>query len=500
MLSPPFQAPHVVVLAVAVSVSAYALLRRRYRARLPPGPTPLLGAQALPTRSQKEWEVYGEWAEKWGELTSVVVFGQPIVVVSSRKMATQMLEKKSLVYSDRPVFQMCGELVGWSKGLAFLSYGPRLKQTRKYAHSLLGTATNVKRFESVLSDQYHKFLRRLLESPDDFLSHIHFTSSNVILQITYGYQPTGPDDPLLGFVRKVMDEFSEAAAPGEYLVEVLPILKYVPSWMPGAAFKRKAKIWRHNLTEMMNRPFKIVEDQLANGTARDSFVSLLLQEDLSEADKEYMKWAAGTLYGAATDTTSTVISQFFLQMALNPEIQARAQKEIDGVTGGHRLPTYGDREDLPYLNALCKELFRFHPVGPMGLPHRAMEDDVQNGYLIPKGSIVFANIWKMAHDPTAYSNPMTFDPARFLGDEPEADPRDFVFGFGRRVCSGKYLADTSVFIACAYTLATFNISKTVEDGKIIEPRVDYLSGTISQLAPFSCSIKPRSLATAALIP
>ncbi len=54
-------------------------------------------------------------------------------------------------------------------------------------------------------------------------------------------------------------------------------------------------------------------------------------------------------------------------MMLNPEVQKKAQAELDSVLGGDRLPSFDDQEDLPYINALCKELVRFHPVAPIGM-------------------------------------------------------------------------------------------------------------------------------------
>jgi cytochrome P450 len=80
-------------------------------------------------------------------------------------------------------------------------------------------------------------------------------------------------------------------------------------------------------------------------------------------------------------------------MALFPEVQKRAQDEIDRVVGRGRLPEFTDRENLPYVDAVVKEALRWHPIGPMGLPHRTTADDVYNGYLIPKGSLILPNIW-----------------------------------------------------------------------------------------------------------
>ena len=84
---------------------------------------------------------------------------------------------------------------------------------------------------------------------------------------------------------------------------------------------------------------------------------------------------------------------FFLAMAMYPDVQRKAQEELDRVVGEGRLPSFEDRGSLPYLNALVRELLRWHIVLPMGMPHRAIADDVYNGYHIPAKSTVLVNLW-----------------------------------------------------------------------------------------------------------
>ena len=96
-------------------------------------------------------------------------------------------------------------------------------------------------------------------------------------------------------------------------------------------------------------------------------------------------------------------------MALYPEVQKRAQEEIDHVIGTDRLPTLADKDKLPYINAVVKEVLRWNVVAPTGIlnlalelhyrsnylagiPHRLMKDDIQDGYLVPEGSTVIVNI------------------------------------------------------------------------------------------------------------
>src|SRR5271170_1253181 len=87
------------------------------------------------------------------------------------------------------------------------------------------------------------------------------------------------------------------------------------------------------------------------------------------------------------------MSCFFLAMTLFPEVQLKAQEEIDRIVGTKRLPNFEDRANLPYVDAIVKEVLRWHPVGPIGVPHMTTEDDIFNGYLIPKGALILVNIW-----------------------------------------------------------------------------------------------------------
>lgn len=80
-------------------------------------------------------------------------------------------------------------------------------------------------------------------------------------------------------------------------------------------------------------------------------------------------------------------------MVLHPEVQAKAQAEIDTVIGPDQFPTFGHEDSLPYLMAVIKECLRWHEVTPIGVPHRLIADDHYNGYFMPAGSIVIANTW-----------------------------------------------------------------------------------------------------------
>ncbi|KAK7037747.1 hypothetical protein VNI00_010708 [Paramarasmius palmivorus] len=118
-------------------------------------------------------------------------------------------------------------------------------------------------------------------------------------------------------------------------------------------------------------------------------------------------------------------------MANNPRSQKLAQQEIDTVIGKKRLPTLEDRNNLPYVQAIYLETMRLRAPLPLGLWHKATEDDNYNGYHIPQGTVLFANIWAMNHDEKVYPDPYAFKPERFLNTK--ANVSDILaFGFGRR--------------------------------------------------------------------
>ncbi|KAJ6624554.1 cytochrome P450 [Mycena sp. CBHHK59/15] len=479
------------VLPLALTILGIVVLRyltRTRRAPLPPtGPRPILEILALSSGSDEEWLTYSEWADRWGDITSVTVFGQPLIVLSSLRVATEILDKQSSFYSDRPVLQMCGKLVGWKKRLGLSQYGSPLF---KFGN------TSINCWAARPAWLGSKWMR-----PRDFYGAslylgmifvLTFGISAAVLRITSGYTVEGTDDPLLVC-------FFAALAPGAFWVDLIPVLKYVPSWMLGPDFQRTARTWAKDRMDMTDKPLKSVQDKMT---------------------------AAASIYGGGTDATVAVVSIFFLVMTLYPEVQAQAQLEIDTVVGNLRLPTYADRDNLPYVEAPCKkvqsQLYKVILLSSFqGFPLSSYSSDglaasqyarrlfyserpvpskvIIHAYPYPLlGSIVFTNLWKITHDVEVYRNPMVFDPSRFFASDshvPEPDPREIVFGFGRRVClglhfpsidsaspdprtSGKLLADASVFLMCAMTLAAFKISKAV-NGIVIKTPEDFSPGTPS---------------------
>lgn len=325
--------------------------------------------------------------------------------------------------------------------------------------------------------------------------------------MAYGYtvEPKKPD-ALVNLIDKMMVEFSLAAVPMAWIVDLVPLLQHLPEKIPGAKFKRTARKWRKSIHDVAYIPYRFVQRQMTTSSHEPSYVSKLIGQfkspegNLSAQDEEAIIWTAASLYGAAADTTVITLTTFTLAMILFPEVQRKAQAEIDQVVGTKRLPTFEDREKLPYINALVKESLRWWPIAPMGFPHTADEDVEFNGIHIPKGAYLLPAVWWFLNDPDVYTDPRSFDPDRFLNPRNEPDPGLEAFGYGRRICPGRFFADSSIYLNIVRSLATFNIGKAVDEhGAEIEVDVKVKPGILSYPGDFKYSVTPRSKSHVELI-
>jgi len=335
------------------------------------------------------------------------------------------------------------------------------------------------------------------------VSHFKRFSAATIFAITYGLTITSVDHQFVRLADRVGSLLVAEGMLAPLLVEFFPALKYLPTWAPFSGFKRRALETRDALNDMINIPFDIVKEAMRSGTAKPCFVSSLLEAHYS-ADKQTndaeeeddIKWAAGTLYLGGEETTVSVMESFMLAMVRYPEVYKKVQEEIDHVIGNKRLPTHDDRDSLPYLDCVLKEVLRWNPPAPLS-PHRVMEDDIYQGYHIPAGAIIIPNIYVMMQ---ACPQPEVFRPERFMEDPETPDPLEVIFGFGRRICPGRYLAESNLWYLIANITATFEISRVIDDeGKEIVPPFAISDGLIRHPKPFPCSISPRSEKTAILI-
>ncbi|EIM81798.1 cytochrome P450 [Stereum hirsutum FP-91666 SS1] len=487
------------------------LLVLRFRpggtSRLPTPPGPRIswfGASFLPKTTP--WLTYAQWKNTYGDLVYFTIFGRKILVLNSAKATHDLLDNQSSVFSCRPHFIMSKELMGWDWDITGMRYGKRLQEHRAMFNRHMN-AQEVAQFRHMQVKEAYKLLRALSKRTEmtDPSSEIHQSITSNIMQIAYGHEVRDANDYYVSLAEDAILAIGRVVLHGAYMVELVPILKHIPEWMPGAHFKRDAAEWRKATLAMINEPYL-----MASGTATSCIITKELEARPFSGsgghhmvDEQVIRNVAGICYAAGVDTTSASIMTFFLAMLLHPEVQRRAQAEIDSVVGRDRIPNFSDRNILPFIDNIIWECARWQPAAPLAMAHLSTEDVVYEGYAISKGTTILPNTWSILHDPDVYPEPSVFKPERYeqqtgaQGLNPI--PRQ-IFGYGRRACPGRWFAFETMWLTFACVLSAYNISKVVnDDGTVMEPEIEYETSVVSRPKAFPCCIKPRSPALLSML-
>ncbi|GBE89464.1 Multifunctional cytochrome P450 monooxygenase af510 [Sparassis crispa] len=480
--------------------------RKKPRLPLPPGPPsdPIIG-HLRRFSFARQHELLCKWAADYGNIFHLSLLGQTIIVVNSLQVATELLEKRGSNYSDRPACTTL-EMMGWEANLAFMRYGARWRKHRKLFQEYFSQGQSLT-YRAHQTEEARMLLKDLLTSPTEFKACTQKYALLSVIGIAYGHQVKSDDDVYLKFAEGAIHGVEEAGA-GTTLLDLFPALKYVPHWLPGcASFTAAVRRWGPATKGLHEYPLGDMREKMEAGTAQSSFLTSHLErlntDGIDGEDLEDVKGAAATILIAGAETTWSLIQTFFLFMLLFPEVQRKAQEEIDCVVGSGRLPDFDDRDALPFVECVLQETIRWHPVAPFGVAHGSLNDDIYNGMLIPKGSVIIPNVMAMSRDETMYKDADKFLPERFLpAPAGRGEPHlSYVFGFGRRICPGQYFADNSAWIVIASVLAAFDIFKPVRaDGTAVEPQVDYTTeGLASRPKKFECLLRLRSEAAKKLV-
>ncbi|SJL17632.1 uncharacterized protein ARMOST_21188 [Armillaria ostoyae] len=487
------------------------------KSKLPPGPRPFLFfGNLFDIPSKSPWETYATWRQQYGaDLLHLTIFQHHIIVINSYSVAVDLLDKRSAIYSDKPVLMALNSM-GWGFNLAFLCYDdPHRRIYRRLIHQGLGMPS-IHDIQETLSKGSQEFLFNLQHDPENFLEYAVQYAVAMILQRTYGFTNSMKDyqNEIYHCALEAIDIFSESVFFGAQVVFAFPALAHLPSWFPG---EEPFHVMKAHMSHSSNRYNLSGKRSLFAVT---SWLSSMLGEQVSgdvrvptESDIQGATASAwsGTFSSynhvlpldahnkivhldSIRAQTSSALQSGFLAMVLYPEVQPRAQEEIDRVVGRHRLPSFEDHEALPYICAICWEIVRWHSPAPL-TGRATSKPDVYMGYEIPQDTVVMVNLWEMSRDPDTFKDPDRFIPERFLkNDVLRKDVPDLMWGFGRRVCAGRVFAESTLWIAIARVLAVYNLTK---DGDVREQYTN--SGLFLRPLPFKCSFRLRFPVTKLMI-
>ncbi|XP_066393684.1 cytochrome P450 76M5-like [Miscanthus floridulus] len=270
----------------------------------------------------------------------------------------------------------------------------------------------------------------------------------------------------------VVDVGGESAQGFQQLVEELIESITKPNVSDLFPFLRALDLqgWRRWVTGHLGKIFRIldgiIDRRLAlsssnNGNVHGDFLDVLLElMSTGKIARENLTFILFDLFAAGSDTMALTVEWAMAELLRNPGIMAKLRAEIKAAVGGKKESV--DEDDvagLPYLQAVVKEAMRLHPVAPVMLPHKAVEDGVEiGGYAVPRGCTVIFNTWAIMRDPAAWERPDEFVPERFLDREFDFRGKQFEFipfGSGRRLCPGIPMAERVVPLILASLVHAF---------------------------------------------
>ncbi|XP_076949682.1 cytochrome P450 78A5-like [Bidens hawaiensis] len=385
------------------------------------------------------------------------------VISSHPDTAKEILN--SSAFADRPVKESAYELL-FHRAMGFAPYGEYWRNLRRISSIHLFSPKRISSFSRFREKLGLQMVNQVSSSMNingcvEVKKLLHFASLNNVMMSVFGksYDDFGENND--GF------ELEKLVSEGYELLGIFNWSDHFPviSWFDIQGVRKRCR----NLVSKVNIfVTEIINEhrvrRLRNGGApvghEGDFVDVLLdlesENKFTESDMIAVLWE---MIFRGTDTVAILLEWILARMVLHPDIQARAQSEIDRVVGLGQPISDTDLPNLPYLNAIVKETLRVHPPGPLLSWARFAIHDTQVGpHMIPAGTTAMVNMWAITHDETIWADPERFDPDRFMDEEVlimGSDLRLAPFGAGRRVCPGKAMGLAAVQLWLAQLLQNF---------------------------------------------
>ncbi|PSR79232.1 hypothetical protein PHLCEN_2v7090 [Hermanssonia centrifuga] len=430
---------------------------------LPPGPVGLPIFGCFPFLTNYPELTLDHWAKKFGPLYSMWLGDQLFVVVSDPQIVKDLVITNGAIFSSRKEMFMKSQIIFARRGITATPYDETWRKHRRLAAGFLSTKA-VATYLPGLELEVNELIRQIYIKGEAGLSpinpapHAGRTSLNNILTIAFGIRTDSIDHPLVGHWLMLSREFMNCTGPVSNMVDFVPFLRRFPNW----TMVNRGKKLHRGLVDTCSGLIKDIDARMNRGEeVHDCMAKYLLsvkeQENLDDLDIVFI--CCAFMIGGV-ETTAAIKQWFAAHIPAYPDIQARAQAELDRVVGRDRLPTFEDEKSLPYVRAIIK--------------------------------------WTMHYDPARYPDPEKFNPDRYLNDKYSnaesanlSDPMErdhWMFGAGRRICPGIPLAEQEIFLAVSHLLWAFNMHQ-LPDEPIDLKEYDGLSGRSP--VPFRIKMIPR---------
>ncbi|KAK7407435.1 hypothetical protein VNO78_09355 [Psophocarpus tetragonolobus] len=419
------------------------------------------------------------------------------VISSEPETAKEILN--STGFADRPVKESAYELL-FHRAMGFAPYGEYWRNLRRISAVYLFSPKRISGFEPFRNDVGLKMVEQVKKVMSEnncveVKKILHFGSLNNVMMTVFG--------KCYEFFDGEGVELEGLVLEGYELLGVFNWSDHFPllGWLDMQGVRKRCKDLVAKVNVFVGRIIeehrvKRVRGEYVKDDGTGDFVDVLLdlehENKLSEADMIAVLWE---MIFRGTDTVAILLEWILARMVLHPEMQAKAQREIDAVCGASRLVSDADIPNLRYLQCIVKETLRMHPPGPLLSWARLAVHDITVGEKqVPKGTTAMINMWAITHDASVWPEPEEFNPERFVEEDVTimgSDLRLAPFGSGRRVCPGKALALASVHLWLAQLLQSFTFVPSADGSVELD---ECLKLSMEMKKPLACKALPRVVA------
>ncbi|XP_066289707.1 cytochrome P450 2U1-like [Branchiostoma lanceolatum] len=407
------------------------------------------------------------WRRQYGDVFTVRLGMEDVVVLNGYTTVKDALVDRFELFASRPTDYLLDAITGSGKDIIGARWGTGFRQRKRFATTVmrnLGMKVGRGSIEEKIREEADCLRNRVAENngqPFSIAHDVTVTVTNVICSMTFGKR-YGYEDETFRELREAFVTLLVELGAGQ-IISVFPLLRFIPVVNRASTNVQEAcyKV-RNAISEEISRHREHLDRENPRDFLDFCLLELEQQEKVDGMTDGNVLYMALDLFIAGTDTTASTLLWSLLYMTLNPDIQDKAQQELDAVVG-ESLPTLSHRFQLPYVNACLLETMRIRTLTPI-VGHATTQEVKVQGYDILEGTKVLMNLHSLHMDPAYWPDPDRFDPERFLDAEGNVvnNPESFMpFGRGRRVCLGEQLAKMELFLFFSTLLQSFTF-KTPE--------------------------------------
>ncbi|KAH6809291.1 hypothetical protein C2S51_027074 [Perilla frutescens var. frutescens] len=465
-----------ILLSIALPLILIYLLHKKRNSEktlVPPGPPglPLIGnlhqLGDASTRHSYLWRL----SMKYGPILQMKFGSVPVIVISSAKLAKEVLKTQDFAFCSRPKLLGQHRLSYNGSDVAFSPYGNYWRELRKITIIHLLSVKKVQSFRPIREDEVSRMIAKIssfshASSDHQVIVNLSETAMSLacslICRIAFGKREDEHGFELRRFDR--LSRETQAALAALFVSDFFPSLSWVDK-LTGLTDRLDKTFWDLDsfYQELIDEHLDPTREEKMQEEEEDIIDILIkLKENKScsvELDWDHIKALLMNIFVAATDTStiSTVWTMTALMKA--PNVMKKLQSEIRNLIGEKGKVDEDDLPKLPYLKAVIKETFRLYPPAPLLVPRETIERCSLEGYEIQPKTVVYVNAWAVARDPEYWENPDEFVPERFLNSNIDITGQDFgvvPFGSGRRQCPGMPMGIANVELIVANLLYSFD--------------------------------------------